>query len=257
MAIKLLLIVLTSLSCGYRFTKEKVSFQQQENICCIRVYREFPIIDLKGDVVRYDPFESRIYFWKHQVMYQTYHYHAISNTPEEAENPDYKYVYYSFIYSPGKEKGVLCDSANLLSKRVVPVDSMLLNEWAAKTNFDFLFKESNATLISTTVNPSGEKEDVYSFVGKKDSTMTGRFTLNYCKNKFEGINYSFSRELDSVNNMKLYKVVVVNDARYLPGSTFHIDKLTIPYTLEEIPVANEAEILKLFDLESKTVPAEK
>lgn len=125
---------------------------------------------------------------------------------------------------------------------------MLAKQWAYKPDFVDLLSIS---LISSSWNKSlGELEELYSFKGKKDSSMIGSVFFTFCdKDKFRKIDYSFSNKLDSIKNMKLYKVFVTYDARYVEYAKTHMDKVEVPYLLEKIPVENKKEIMKLFEAE--------
>jgi hypothetical protein len=222
---------------------------QDKEIRAIRISRKFPWVDTNGVVFRYDPFETRIYYYKDQVMYQTYYYHAEINTPEDLESPEYKYLYYSFVFSKNGTYGIRCDSLNLETTKVVTVDSMLAGEWAARINFSRFFRENKTNLLSVTRKP-GETQEVFSASNLKDTGMKGSIILSYTAKNLQGIGFSFSKELDSAMKMKLYKVVMINDARFLKENKVFLMRAEIPYIMEDIPVTNSQELRRLFEKEN-------
>jgi hypothetical protein len=206
------------------------------------------LVDTNGVVFRYDPFETRIYYYRDQVMYQTYYYHAEINTPEDLESPEYKYLYYSFVFSKDKIHGIRCDSNNLETARVVTVDSMLAGEWAARINFSRFFRENKTKLLSVT-HKRGEKTQVFSASNLKDTGMRGSIILSYTSKNLKGIGFSLSKELDSAMKMKLYKVVMINNARLIGENKILLMRAEIPYLLEEIPITNAEELRIFFENE--------
>lgn len=221
---------------------------------CISIYREFPLIDEYGTILRYDPYETRIFYYGDQVMYQTYWYHTITNTEEELENPLFKYEYYSFTYSAGKEYGVICDSTDILNSRIVPVDSMLQKEWAANIDFIYLFKDAAAKLLLSKTLPSGDKEETYLFESKTEIGLSGSYSLRFSQERFQDVPYSFSKTIDSMHGMKLISVLIKTNPREFPGyDSFHLQSSEIPYRLEECTLPDRKSIVRLFENEKQII----
>lgn len=232
-------------------TKKGVKPDNDE-IICIRISRPFPVFeysDLEAKLIKYDPSETKIYFYTNQELYQEY-YH--SNT-RDAEGKVLKSEYRCglFVFSKDKSHGLFYDSARNINDKMVSVDSMLAKQWCYKLSFDKLLNEMTSKLISSSVNKdSGELRELYSLKGKNDTLMSGSILFTFTdKNKFKEIDYSFSNKLDSIKNMKLFKVDIINNARELPNSNFHMDKVETTYLLEKIPVTNKQEIMKYFEKE--------
>ncbi len=253
MTIKIFAIATFSLFSCFRNEAKKAHSKIEPAIRCIKITRDFPHIDSNGHVLKYSPNETKIYFYEGQVLYQTYYYFAKITNEKEAESPNEKFVYYNFLYDRSKTHGILYDSNKSETLRIVRVDSMLAKEWAATINFNLLFRENHTKLTSRKKTAVGEMECFYSFINKKDTSMKGELLLSFSKKRFNDIDYSLSREIDSLNKMKLFKVVMINYERFIRERNFHIDRIEVPYVLEEILVVNKEEILKLFDLERQTI----
>lgn len=253
MTAKLLVAALLALVSCYSVKKNTV-MPKEDRLRCVNIYREFPVITETGKIFRYEPYETRIIYYKDQVMFQTYTYHAEINTREELANPPYRYVYYSFTYSPGKKYGVLCDSANIATSRIVEVDSMLKEEWAENLDFDSVFNDLDAKLLKSEKLPSGDKEETYSYVSKKDIGLKGTYSLRFSKKMLRDIPYSLSKKMDSVYGMKLIDINITSEPRDFPGyDSFHLQASSTPYRLEECRQLNKEEVMALFANEKKRI----
>lgn len=211
----------------------------------------FDFSDLnKPKLIKYDSSQTKIFFYKEQRIYQKY-YHW--NEVDTAGNSlQYEFRSNFFVYSIGKSQGLFYDNHKKISSKKVSVDSILAKQWAYKPNFIDLL---SIRLISSSWNTTlGELEELYSFKGKKDTSMKGRVFFTFCDiDKFRKIDYSFSNELDSIKSMKLYKVFITYDARYVEYASTYMEKVEVPYLLEKIPVDNEEEIMKLLKAEKTLV----
>ena len=85
---------------------------------------------------------------------------------------------------------------------------------------------------------------------KNDSTLNGTVFYGFSK-KNKDIPYSFSRELDSLNNMKLSRVEIVNNSRYIKDYNITLDKIEQSFILVEVLITNRKEIIKYFEEERK------
>lgn len=226
------------------------------DITGIKITRNFPIIDFKdsiGKIIRYDTLETIIYRYKSQELYQTYYsYTGISGVDSIPSINEYRCNF--FVYNIGQLDGLFYDSANRIYSQLVPVDSMLKRQRMYKLEAQDLFDEMDTIHIRTLENKiTGDNEDLFAYKGKKDSTMTGTIIFSFAdKSKFKNIDYSFSKELDSLKNMKLYKITTVTDSRFIgPPINIYMDRAEAFHLLEKIAVKNPEEVMKYFDAERK------
>lgn len=215
----------------------------------------FDFNDLKdsiGRIVKNDTFETRVYWYKNQVLYQREY--QFTDFSSKDSLPKIEKRYYSFVYTSGTDTGLFFDSNKNIYNKAVKVDSMLKRLRQHKLEVEDLNVEMNTTYVSTTkLKGNQDFEELYTFKGKKDSTMTGTVVFSFTDNeKFKNIDYSFSKELDSIRNKKLYKIVVVTDARFIPApNNIYMDKGEVFYLLEKIVVSNPGEKMKYFEEDRK------
>lgn len=233
-----------------------ISKEYANDIRCIRITRNFPVIEFNdsvGKIVKYDTLETRIYQYKNQEIYQTYytfiHTSMVDSIPPVIENRCN-----FFVYTKGNTTGLYFDSTEKIIAKPVNVDSMLLRQRQFKLEVDDIYNEMSLTYIHTIKNrKTKDTEEWYSFNGKKDTTMTGSVLFAFMDpDKFKNIDYSFSKKLDSLRGMKLYKIVTVTNARYIgPPNNIYMDRGEIFQKFESIPVNNREEVLRYFNADQK------
>lgn len=245
-------LVFLSLQCHQVYRADnKVIKMNHSSIKGFRIYREFPVIDSNGAINHYLPYETRIYINGSQRLLQTTYYHADMYSLADLEKPVYRPVYYSFVYTINQGKGILGDSNNVSSFRPVLVDSVLKKEWIyIPDNFGYLINDVFSTLLYNKEEDHNSKEIKFSFVGKKDTSMKGEYTLFFSNNEsLKQFEYSFSSFFDSVYKMKLVGIVTEYLPRYFPKEKYLLGKVRIPYKMEEISIENDSEIRSLFKLQ--------
>lgn len=94
-------------------------------------------------------------------MYQSYYYYEEITTREKALWPNYRYLYYSFIYTKGEKFGIMIDSNNTRQCKVVSVDSMLKKEWVNQIDLNYLSDSVYSKLISVKRNKSTKKRGLH------------------------------------------------------------------------------------------------
>jgi len=242
----LLTMLFSFCSSGFNHTKRK-----KNKIVCIKLSRLFPNINKEGKLISCDTISDKIYYFKDQVLYQSAYTHNSRSEDGKILKTETKYS--SFVYSASSQTGLLFDS---LSNRVnvkFKVDSFYNSPWLFKPYIDNIFNNSVSSLVSfTEKKDSGELIKTYYLIDKKDSTKTGTCIL-YFSDKIKNIKFSLSEYQDSLNNMKLYKVVVINNGRYLKDYKITLDTILTSHYMEEIPITNKEEILFYFNIDKKTV----
>jgi len=255
---KILVIVLLGLTTHLHC--QSVTAPHNKEVSGIVVERKFP--DLEWDslgnrviLTHYDTFYTKIYYYKKQVLIQSSQaYRNVDlrglNAQEKEmamKNTPYQTRYSNFVYSDDGNKGLLWYSTNIKDRLVVNEDSMLATEWALDPRREDIFKNNDRTLISSKTSEDGNIIEEYTFRNKKDTTMTGSIILVFSKSKFDEIRYSMANDIEQQKKMKLIKVVAINDARYLPPTNTHIDRIEIPWELKPITITNEKELITIFE----------
>lgn len=212
----------------------------------VKISRQYPIIGKKGELIRYDTFSTSIYKYKDQVLYQAqYHYDSIFNGISIiSENRDY-----FFVFRKGNAYGLLFDPNKQIFGQRIQIDSTLKKEWCNEVNFYHGFMSSNMHEITNREkNKQGETIKSFSFQSKKDTILNGTAHFWFSK-KMNHIDYSLSRELDSIYKMKLYKIKIMNNAQYFVEYKYKLDPIEQYYLLEEIADINKQAVMKYFNLE--------
>lgn len=253
MSFRLLLILLLIIPGCFCMNQNSTAAKPPEDrIQCVHIYREFPFLLPTGKVGAYKPYETRIYYYRDQVMYQTWYYHASVQFEDMGKEPDYKYLWYSFVYTKGNETGIRCDSMNLSTIQTVRVDSMRKLEWADTTNLQLLLDQANTKPLNAPVTNDRNEKKIFTYTAKSDTLTKGRFEMLFSKIKFRDVPYSLSKVLDSINGMKLIEFDIYIEARDFPEfPDYHMEALHIPYRLKECDLSNEAALLRLFEEERK------
>ena len=209
----------------------------------IKVTENFPVIDSNGKLIRYDTFSTRIYKYKNRVLYHgEYNFDStVNGILLKSEKRDY-----FFVYKKSNLFGLFFDSNKKTYGKKSLVDSVIKKEWCNNLNFYQGYTESKLKLVSNNEKPDpGGVVQTYFFQGIKDSGLTG-ITYFWFSNKLNHLEYSFSKELDSIYKMKLYKIKIKNNSRYFKDYNFTLDPIEQYFTLEEITVNNKSEIMKYF-----------
>lgn len=210
----------------------------------IKVTQVFPKINNDGALQGYDTSSVYIYYYKNMILYKMpYEHNLIVNNKLEKSEIRHHY----FIYTKGDSLGFNYDDYKSASIQQVPVDSIFKNEWIKQTKLYPIIYNNNATMIYKKTNKdSGTLYEIYSIKGKTDPGLSGSLFLMFT-NELKNINYSLSKELDSISKMKLCSVKIVSDKRYFKGYSVTMDSYESSYKIEKILVANYPEDLIYFD----------
>lgn len=203
----------------------------------------------------FTPFYTKIYYYKNQVLLQfnfehrSLHFEGLNEHEKQklADSTPYQIRYFSLIYSSNGNKGWRCDSNNVKSGRIVDKDSLLAGEWIGLQQKYDILKASYHTLVSSTNSKDGNITEEYRIKNKKDTTMTGTVVMVFSKKEFGLTEFSLAKETEDERKMKIIKMIVVTDARYVPPTNAHMERLEIPYELKELVITNERELIKMFE----------
>jgi len=230
-----------------------VCHKGNDSIRGVKITENFPVINDKGNVMGYDTFSTNIYYYKNQVLYySSYHFDSTSNDSLLTSETRYYYL----VFTKGKTYGYQYDKYKPVFEKKVLIDSALRQEWTSLIGFYPIFSESNLTQSLKNFNKdSGILNETYSFTAKSDTSKSGTCSLWFTK-KINGIDFSLSKYLDSLNKMKLFKVRILNNPRYLKEYNITIDKIEQAFDLDEIPIKNEKELLYYFERDEKNNQSE-
>ncbi len=225
------------------------SVMKKDGIRGVKITSTFPFIDGKGKLVYYDTSVVKIYYYQDKIIYNSsYHFNY---TPENFMIRADEIRYYFFVYTKGMQHGLLFDKHKSAFGIKVLADSMVKKEWCNNIDIYSNFKKSEVNEIYHTQNEdSGTISKMYNFKLKTDTAFNGTVLYGFT-NKMKNIPYSFSKELDSLNNMKLYKVNIVNNSRYIKEYNLQLERMEEMYSIENIPILNSKELMQFFEYDRK------
>lgn len=210
----------------------------------IELTHNFPYIDNKGKLLKYDTITTRIYYYKDQTLYQlSYQFDSLYGNnliKSEVRN-------HFFVHQRDKLYGYDYDKHKTKFNRKVLADSLFNAEWFTKMNtYKILFTNESKLVRSYTDAASGELQETYELKGREDTTMSGTCFLVYSKKSFNTA-FSLSKELDSIKKMKLCRIELVNNSRFMKDKNFYLDRIVQTYTLKKIENINLDQVSTYFE----------
>ncbi len=226
-----------------------------EEISGVKIISNFPVLDIRDsqiNIVRYDTFETRIYKYRNQLLIMSSYGFMKGASFKNADKDNTPLVteirHKYFLYSPGEKTGLLFDTTKNIFKKHVDVDSMIGRLQKEILTVRDLERDVNMSLRDSKKNVTNvDLIETYIFTAKKDSAMKGTIFFHFTDpKKFNGSDFSLSKELDSLRQMKLYKIVTITDARFMgPPNNAYMDRAESFYLLE--PVSDFEDVKKYFN----------
>lgn len=128
-----------------------------------------------------------------------------------------------FLYKIGDSTGYFYTSRDFSAKPQVLNKDSLLTKKGFATDYRASFPLDNDSMWQLLERKKFNDELVIKYVNRLPTEAMFDTCIYYFSNKLNGVDYSFSKKLDSITGMKLYK------ARFVYSSQFSIDyNLTIP-----------------------------
>ncbi|MEO6540482.1 MAG: hypothetical protein ABIN74_05815 [Ferruginibacter sp.] len=242
---KLICIILVLLICCYCVTPVKKHAHIDNTIRSIVVSEIIPFPNKNEKFTIYDTLSIPIYYYQGLIAYKlVYRLDSLDNSGNLIGSQN---QYHFFIYKKGDVFGYFYDSFNSNVTIKVLADSMLKHGiWCEVNNLYSGFIDNNIKLVARYKNKdSGTLHEFYVYSRKNDSTMNGTFSLSF-SDKIKGIEYSLSKELDSLKGMKLYNVKMEGHIQYQKNGKIIYDTLRTVDDLKEIIVTDSEEILQYF-----------
>jgi hypothetical protein len=226
-------------------------FIKERNIKGIKISQVFPYMSNEGKLINYDTPSVKIYYYKNYTLYHlVYHFDSSVNSKLLLSEDRYHNV----VYMNGEDYAYDYDEHKYPYKRKVSIDSIFNLEWVFRIQVYSIFTNSTAILISSDKdNNSGILREVYKIRGNVDTSLSSTCYLEF-SNKSRDVNFSLSKELDSIKKMSLFKIRNINNPRYFKQAGIYIDRVETSYLLEEIKVPEDKRILYYFKMYEKDQP---
>lgn len=240
------IIILVLLGCSNCVLPLKKHLVIDNSIRAIIVSEVISFPDKNGKFTIDDTLAIPIYYYQGLTAYKlTYRLDSL-DTLGNLIGSQKKYRF--FVYKKGDTHGYFYNSSDSKLGNKVPADSMLKHGiWCEANNLYAGFSENIIKLVATNSNKdSGTLHEFYVYRRKNDSTISGNFSFSF-SDKIKGIEYSLSKELDSLKSMKLYNVKMEGHIQYQKNGKSIYDTLRTVEDLKEIVVIDSAEILRYFN----------
>ncbi len=240
MSRKYMILVWITSCCCIAFCQ---STSKQDELQGVKVSQVAPILDTLGKLVRYDSDTVEIYYSGNiRLYYLSYQFDSVDLITKESYLSEKRYHY--FIYNIDSAYGHDFDVHRSLTKKRLRVDSLLHWQWTPSVNVYPIITVNKTHLLNAFSNlDSGTTHEWYAF-SNGDTTAHGTVFFGYSK-KLNDLPYSLSREMDSIKQMKLYKVRYTQDPRHIKEAGITVDKVNSEYNLERI-TAIRSEIIQYF-----------
>lgn len=214
--------------------------RQELKISGIRLSQKFPIINQTGKLLGYDHSYADVYYYRNQILYCIYY-----NWDSSAQNTLIKSEIRKaiFVFTKGNKLGYYYDKNDFDSSKYLLVDSVLKKQWF--NNFGM----QPAVLIK--IFEGYDKDSSlfnikYTLKGKEDTLLNGTCDLEFC-NKLIDTDFSLAKELDTISKMKLVKMKLTTNSRFIKMYNVTIDKIEQVFSLQEIIITNTNELLQYFE----------
>lgn len=136
------------------------------------------------------------------------------------------------------------DSLNQENGKRSSIDSFLTERWIIPPQVFFDLK--NDSLVSQIKDiKKGLQIEKYISKNKIDPTYNDS-TFFYYTSEINGIHFSFSRKLDSIKKMKLYKFKLIYNKNSAGSNLFERSAKKLFFELNEVPINNPNEITSFF-----------
>lgn len=199
----------------------------------------FPRINNLGNVIDYDTMWIKIYFKNGIEMYQIpYSMQIDDGSPTEM-------IYY-IIWKRGDSKGLQYYLGDP-TIRPIDADSAIKGQWPSMQDELFEQIKDHGKLVSKEWEPNGQiLKTLYSFDWMKGNIpMKGTMQLSYSR-KLNDINFTFNQTFDTIPQMKLFKVDIKNEQKYVPEYKINLDAVEMLMKFQLTQDFDRNEIKALF-----------
>ena len=153
-----------------------------------------------------------------------------------------------FLYKKNDVYGLFFKTKNDMIGTKAPVDSFLVND--GMQGMDFERPSDSLWKFIGQVKDKGIVLEKYAAL-KQGSEVSLDSIYYYYSKKLENVEYSFSKHLDSLANMKLFKVRLLINQKYSPRYNLTLPKREFLFEIKETPVSNTENLIQIFERSKK------
>lgn len=215
-------IVLYILSGCYSKSSRAVQSKQH-----VQLIVNYPLVQLPGPKVTELPDTIQYYYYDNYVAVGL----PIRQSVENSERILQQSIFHSwFIFSRDSTYGYFFDSVKAGTSKRLKVDSVLFNR-AYATKFDL----SKDTLVEKIRDKeTGILQEKYTPKHKYGEFYFDSLFYYYSPG-MQHVKYSLSKNIDSIKNLKLFKVRLCYNERYSPSQGMVIPKREFSFEIRELP----------------------
>lgn len=182
----------------------------------------------------------RIYYYKDYVLYQLSGSRKFETDELIAGTEQY------FIYNSNNKFGFLFSSLKDSSLRMkIQVDSFLFDRGMKGKDFDHL-PDSLWFLSDERKDNESNIVEKYASIKPGDETSIDSIYYYYSK-KMNDIPYSFSKKLDSIKSMKLFRIRMIYNEKFSKTNNFVLPQREILFEIRKRTNFNEVEIINFIN----------
>ena len=205
----------------------------------IKFIYNIPIVKLNGELVNISDSLS-IFYLNDDILYKFPFIKALENATS-ITNQEIKFKY--FLYRKGQPYGYYYDSINTNSFRKLAVDSLLAIKAFVGNKF---YDKANDSLVEVRRN-----EEKFSLIEKYVSKVKldqsyPDTTIIYYKKNLKNIDYTFSKELDSIKKLKICQIRIVYNSQFYKGYSFKLPQREFRFELKDEFVEDSKSLINFF-----------
>jgi hypothetical protein len=140
---------------------------------------------------------------------------------------------YGFLFNSNKD---------INDPQKVPVDSILIKEAFGNLNF----QNNENFILHETIKKNGNAEVVEKYYFKLNTDEMLDSVYHYYTNSFNTDDYSLSKTLDSVKQLKLFKVRLIYNSKKIAKQNMLMPKREYSFEIRKEPFSTDKTIMSLF-----------
>jgi hypothetical protein len=186
------------------------------------VQKVIPNHDTTGKLTDYSTLSLFIYKLGDTTVYKIpYTYDSISSAGEVLKH---EIRYRHFVCSGKNNWGYIYNETRPKEHQRIFTDSMLLRYGFTGFNVYKNFDRYDYKKVDSIYDKkNGTLKENYIVYGKNDTTPIGTTDFTYSQ-QFKELDYSLSPELDSIKKLKLFKIEIINNERYVAEFNISLEK---------------------------------
>lgn len=214
-------------------------FEKKSSIRKVVIDFNLPIIDNTGNLLNFT--DSLCIFYERDLSLYKFVLIEDNFINNVFTKQVIKYQYFGF--KKNEDDGIFYDSLNVKQFRHFSVDSILKTRAFKNMN---LYDSKNDVLVKKQQQSNGQIIEKYICKERKGFSYPDT-TFIYYSDKLKDIEYSLSKELDSLKGVKVQKIIALYNAQQYAGMPVKFPERRLSFEMKEVPITNLEEMKSLFE----------